>query len=103
MKKISGWFTAILITAAVVAAFTVPSKEKLQQQLAAGYGDSAHVNIEETNIKIIAPLASICTYTITGNARTVNLKVAGGKPLAVATLLKQGVYVGLFGRFWQWK
>jgi hypothetical protein len=102
MKKISGWFTAILLTAAIVAAFTVPSKEKLQQQLSAAYADSAHININESKIKLIVPLINICNYTITGKARVINFKTSDGKPLSVASMLQSGTYIGLFGRYWKW-
>lgn len=102
MKKISGWLTAVLVTAAIVAAFTVPSKEKLQQQLSATYSDSAHVNINESKIKLIVPILNICNYTVTGKAKTTSIKTSDGKPLAVASILHSGTYIGLFGRFWKW-
>lgn len=102
MKRISGWLTAILLAAAIVAAFTVPSKEKLQQQLSAAYTDSVHVNINESKIKLIVPILNICTYTVTGKAKTTGFKTSDGKPLAVASILQSGTYIGLFGLFWKW-
>ncbi len=102
-EKISGWFTIAFIIAVIVAAFTVPKKEKLQQQLQATYGDTAHVNIEATKIKILVPMAIIYSYDITGPAKKIDLKVAGSKPVAVATFIKTGTDLGLFGRFWQWE
>lgn len=101
MKKISGWITGILITALIVAVFTVPSKQKLQQQLQTAYSDGVHINIDETTIKVVAPVATLCSYSITGKPKQVTLKT-GGTPLAVATYIKSGTYVGLFGTFWEW-
>lgn len=103
MKKISGWFTTILIIALIISAFTIPAKEKLEQQLKTQYGDTVHVSINETQIKILAPLAIICSYNITGSAKPTTFKLADGKPLAVARFIKRGTYLGLFGRFWEWE
>lgn len=103
MKKFSGWFTAVVIITLIVAAFTVPGKEKLEKQLQLQYGDSVHVTIRETQVKILAPLAILCSYTITGASKPISLKLSGGEPLAVARHIKSGIYVGLFGRFWEWE
>ncbi len=102
MKKISGWLTAIFFIAVIVAAFTVPPKEKLEKQLTAVYADSGHVNINESKIKLLVPIMNICTYTITGKAKTTSFKTSDGKPVAVASILQSGTYIGLFGRFWKW-
>jgi hypothetical protein len=103
MKKISGWLTTIFLIAVIVAAFTVPSKEKLEKQLTAGYADSGHVNINESKIKLLVPILNICTYTITGQPKITNVKTSDGKPLSLARIIKTGTYIGLLGRFWEWK
>lgn len=102
MKKISGWLTAILLLAVILAAFTVPTKEKLEQQLSALYSDNAHVNINDSKIKLIVPICNICTYMITGKAKTTGFKTSNGSTMAVAPILQSGTYIGLFGRFWKW-
>lgn len=102
MKKISGWLTAVFLIAVIVAVFTVPSKEKLEKQLTAIYADSGHVNISESKIKLLVPIMNICTYTVTGKAKTTGLKTSDGTTLSVASILQSGTYIGLFGRFWKW-
>lgn len=102
MKKLSGWLTAVFFMAVITAALTVPSKAKLQKQLTAAYADSGHVNINESKIKLLVPIMNICTYTITGQPKITGIKTSDGKPLSLATIVKAGTYIGLFGRFWQW-
>lgn len=105
IRKITGYFSTIVVITVIIAMFTVPSKEKLQQQLAATWGDSLRVTITESSFKLIVPVVTTCKYTVTGTPKQFNLHPNDSisKPLYLANIKKSGVYLGLFGRFWEWK
>lgn len=105
IRKVTGYLTTILVIAVIVAMLTVPSKEKLQQQLAATWGDSLRITITENSFKLIVPVVTNCKYSITGKPKQFNPHPNDSisKPLYLANIKKSGVYLGLFGRFWEWK
>jgi hypothetical protein len=104
IRKATGYLSTILVIAVIIAMLTVPSKEKLQQQLAATYGDSVHITITENSFKLIVPVVTNCKYSITGKPKQFDLHPndTAKKPIYLANILKSGVYLGLFGRFWEW-
>jgi hypothetical protein len=105
IRKATAYLSTIVVIAVIIAMFTVPSKEKLQQQLAATYGDSLRITITENSFKLIVPVVTSCKYSVTGTPKqfTLHPNDSVNKPLYLANIIKSGVYLGLFGRFWQWK
>ena len=105
IRKATAYLSTIVVIAVIIAMFTVPSKEKLQQQLAATYGDSLRITITESSFKLIVPVVTNCKYSVTGKPKqfTLHPNDSAKKPVYLANIIKSGVYLGLFGRFWQWK
>ena len=79
MKKISGWLTAVLVTAAIVAAFTVPSKEIIRYT-------SIYPNEEEIVLGIVRNYSGIYENKIALNTLLIAKKAHSTEEQVVKVL-----------------
>lgn len=126
MKKLSGYLGTIVILLLVVASVTVPSKTKLENNLAIvnASGDTTKVLIHEESFKVLGFLkvATSCQAQYLGKPVLTNKDKLGYKvhydtatkkyisvppdpsvkPIYAASINKVENYIGLFGTFWKY-
>jgi len=107
--KFLSWLLAIVIILLIIAAFTAPRDKKFENFIAKDKGGDTMsckpIIGKQTQIKVLAKIATIQTVSYCDSKVPLNIKVENGEikttNLSIPKITHRETYLGLFGKFWK--